>query len=158
VLVTIAVHSFPNTVAAITLASFYVFVACDAALFFAWTQAAAHIALCMALCLWVLPTRTGLPWWSGLIPAGSTFGVGVVVGILTRMASEADIDTLTGLLNRRGFDRALNTAIEQADRSGQALALVLVDLDRFPKVNDHLGHRAGGAALPKVAHNTAGLA
>lgn len=157
VLVTIAVHSFPNTVAAITLASFYVFVACDAALFFAWTQAAAHIALCMALCLWVLPTRAGLPWWSGLIPAGITFGVGVVVGILTRMASEADIDTLTGLLNRRGFDRALNAALEQADRSGQALALVLVDLDRFQKVNDHLGHRAGDAVLQKVADTWAAL-
>lgn len=157
VLVTIAVHSFPNTVAAITLASFYVFVACDAALFFAWSQAAAHIALCMALCLWVLPTREGLPWWSGVIPAGIAFGVGVVVGILTRMASEADIDTLTGLLNRRGFDRALNTAIEHADRSGQALALVLVDLDRFQKVNDHLGHRAGDAVLQKVATTWAGL-
>ncbi|NUP26515.1 MAG: bifunctional diguanylate cyclase/phosphodiesterase, partial [Nocardia sp.] len=154
---TVAVHSFPNTVAAITLASFYVFVACDAALFFAWTQAAAHIVLCMALCLWVLPTRAGLPWWAGVIPAGITFGVGVVVGILTRMASEADIDTLTGLLNRRGFDRALNSALEQADRSGQALALVLVDLDRFQKVNDHLGHRAGDAVLQKVADTWAAL-
>ncbi|ONM49195.1 putative bifunctional diguanylate cyclase/phosphodiesterase [Nocardia donostiensis] len=151
ILVTVAVHSFPNTIAAITLASFYVFIACDAALFFAWPQAAAHIAFAMALCLWVLPTRAGLPWWSGLVPAGVTFGVGVVVGILTRMASEADIDVLTGLLNRRGFDRALNTAIEHATRSGQSLALVLVDLDRFQKVNDHLGHRAGDAVLQRVA-------
>ncbi|MCP2291272.1 diguanylate cyclase/phosphodiesterase [Nocardia amikacinitolerans] len=150
VLVTIAVHSFPNTVGGISLASFYVFVACDAALFFRWSQAAAHIAFAMALCLWVLPARD-LPWWSGLIPAGVTFGVGVVVGILTRMASEADIDVLTGLLNRRGFDRALNTAIEQAGRSGQGLSLVLVDLDRFQKINDHLGHRAGDAVLQRVA-------
>lgn len=150
VLVTVAVHSFPNTVGAISLASFYVFVACDAALFFRWSQAAAHIAFAMVLCLWVLPTRD-LPWWSGMIPAGVTFGVGVVVGILTRMASEADIDVLTGLLNRRGFDRALNSAIELASRTGQGLSLVLVDLDRFQKINDHLGHRAGDAVLQRVA-------
>ncbi|WP_327111386.1 bifunctional diguanylate cyclase/phosphodiesterase [Nocardia sp. NBC_01730] len=154
VLVTIAVHSFPNTVGAISLAAFYVFIACDAALFFAWSQAAAHIAFALVLCLWVLPARPvtpALPWWSGLIPAGVTVGVGVVVGVLTRMASEADIDVLTGLLNRRGFDRALNTAIEQATRNGHGLALVLVDLDRFQKINDHLGHRAGDAVLQRVA-------
>ncbi|UGT59367.1 putative bifunctional diguanylate cyclase/phosphodiesterase [Nocardia asteroides] len=150
VLVTVAVHSFPNTVGAISLAAFYVFVACDAALFFAWPLAVAHIGFAMVMCLWALPTRD-LPGWSGVIPAGVTFGVGVVVGILTRMASEADIDTLTGLLNRRGFDRLLNAAIEQAGRTGQGLALVLVDLDRFRKINDHLGHRAGDAVLQRVA-------
>ncbi|KIA60708.1 hypothetical protein FG87_35325 [Nocardia vulneris] len=154
VLVTIAVYAFPNTVGAISLAAFYVFIACDAALFFAWSYAASHIAFALVLCLWVLPARPvepGLPWWSGLIPAGVTLGVGIVVGILTRMASEADIDVLTGLLNRRGFDRALNSAIEQASRTGQGLALVLVDLDRFQKINDHLGHRAGDAVLQRVA-------
>ncbi|WP_309234661.1 EAL domain-containing protein [Nocardia sp. XZ_19_385] len=156
VLVTIAVHSFPNTVGAISLAAFYVFVACDAALFFRWSQAAAHIAFAVVMCLLVLPTRD-LPWWSGLIPAGVTFGVGVVVGILTRMASEADIDVLTGLHNRRGFDRRLNSAIELATRTGQGLSLVLVDLDRFQKINDHLGHRAGDAVLQRVADTWSGL-
>jgi diguanylate cyclase len=150
VLVTIAVHDFPNLVGGITLASFYVFIACDAALFFAWPQAAAHIGFAMVLCLWVLPARD-LPWWSGLIPAGVTFGAGVVVGILTRMASDADIDVLTGWLNRRGFEKQLNPAIDAAGRSGQGLSLVLVDLDRFQKINDHLGHRAGDAVLQRVA-------
>ncbi|WP_278260826.1 bifunctional diguanylate cyclase/phosphodiesterase [Nocardia sp. AG03] len=150
VLVTIAVHDFPNLVGGITLASFYVFVACDAALFFAWPFAAAHIGFAMALCLWVLPDR-GLSWWSGLIPAGVTFGAGVVVGILTRMASDADIDVLTGLLNRRGFEKQLNPAIDAAGRGGHGLSLVLVDLDRFQKINDHLGHRAGDAVLQRVA-------
>ncbi len=156
VLITVAVHSFPNTVGAISLAAFYVFVACDAALFFRWSQASAHLAFAIVMCLLVLPTRD-LPWWSGMIPAGVTFGVGVVVGILTRMASEADIDVLTGLLNRRGFDRALNAAIESAARGGQGLSLVLVDLDRFRKINDHLGHRAGDAVLQRVADTWAAL-
>ncbi|WP_324192516.1 putative bifunctional diguanylate cyclase/phosphodiesterase [Nocardia transvalensis] len=150
VLVTVAVHWFPNTVGAISLAAFYVFIACDAAIFFAWQWVAAHVVFAVLLCLWVVPSR-GLPWWSGMIPAGVTVGVGIVVGILTRMASDADIDVLTGLLNRRGFDRALNGAIAHATRTGQGLALVLVDLDRFQKINDHLGHRAGDAVLQRVA-------
>ncbi|MTE12011.1 EAL domain-containing protein [Nocardia sp. CT2-14] len=150
VLVTIAVHWFPNTVGAISLAAFYVFVACDAAIFFSWRWLGAHLAFAIACCLWVVPSR-GLPWWSGIIPAGITFGIGIVVGILTRMASDADIDVLTGLLNRRGFDRALSNAIAHATRTGQGLALVLVDLDRFQKINDHLGHRAGDAVLQRVA-------
>ncbi|NKY49941.1 EAL domain-containing protein [Nocardia vermiculata] len=149
VLVTIAVHWFPNTVGAITLAAFYVFVAADAAIFFAWRLAAVHVTFAAVLCLLVVPSR-GLPWWSGIIPAGITVGIGIVVGILTRMASHADIDTLTGLMNRRGFDRALNAAIAHAGRTGQSLAVVLVDLDRFQKLNDHLGHRAGDALLQRT--------
>lgn len=149
VLVTVAVHWFPNTVGAISLAAFYVFVACDAAIFFSWRWLGAHLAFAIACCLWVVPSR-GLPWWSGIIPAGITLGIGIVVGILTRMASDADIDVLTGLLNRRGFDRALSNAIAHATRTGQGLALVLVDLDRFQKINDHLGHRAGDAVLQRV--------
>ncbi|MFB8009493.1 putative bifunctional diguanylate cyclase/phosphodiesterase [Nocardia sp. NPDC056000] len=149
VLVTVAVHWFPNTVGAISLAAFYVFVACDAAIFFAWKWLGAHLVFAVLCCLWVVPSR-GLPWWSGLIPAGITIGIGIVVGILTRMASDADIDVLTGLLNRRGFDRALANAIGHAQRTGQALSLVLVDLDRFQKINDHLGHRAGDAVLQRV--------
>ncbi|MQY22366.1 hypothetical protein NRB20_54810 [Nocardia sp. RB20] len=149
VLVTIAVHWFPNTVGAIGLSAFYAFIACDAAIFFAWQWVAAHVTFAVLLCLWVVPSRE-LPWWSGVISAGVAVGVGIVVGILTRMASDADIDMLTGLLNRRGFDRALSNAIAHAARTGQGLALVLVDLDRFQKINDHLGHRAGDAVLQRV--------
>ncbi|WP_245719903.1 putative bifunctional diguanylate cyclase/phosphodiesterase [Nocardia uniformis] len=156
VLVTIAVYWFPNTVGAITLAAFYVFVACDAAIFFSWRLLTAHLAFAVVCCLWVVPSR-GLPWWSGIIPSGITVGIGIVVGILTRMAADADIDVLTGLLNRRGFDRALNVAIAQAGRTGQGLALVLVDLDRFQKINDHLGHRAGDAVLQRVGDTWAKL-
>ncbi|MGV9414347.1 EAL domain-containing protein [Nocardia sp. NPDC003693] len=156
VLVTVAVHWFPNTVGAISLAAFYVFVACDAAIFFAYKWLGAHVLFAVVCCLWVVPSR-GLPWWSGLIPAGITVGIGIVVGILTRMASDADIDVLTGLLNRRGFDRALANAISHAQRTDQHLSLVLVDLDRFQKINDHLGHRAGDAVLQRVADTWAKL-
>lgn len=150
VLVTIAIHWFPNDVATITLASFFVFIACDAAFFFGWRIALAEIVFAVTCCMLALGSRDGLPWWSGLIPAGVTAVVGVVVGTLARMAADADIDVLTGLLNRRGFDRTLNAEIATATRLDQRPALVLVDLDRFQKINDHLGQRAGDAVLQQV--------
>lgn len=60
-------------------------------------------------------------------------------------------DPLTGLLNRREFDRVLAEESERARRFGTAVALVLVDLDHFKRVNDRHGHPAGDAVLCEVA-------
>jgi diguanylate cyclase (GGDEF)-like protein len=60
----------------------------------------------------------------------------------------AVVDPLTGLRNRREFERAL-TAIGQGSR--EAATLIYVDLDHFKKLNDTLGHPAGDAALKHVA-------
>lgn len=150
-LVTIAIHWFPSTIATISLAAFYVFIACDAAFFFSRRMAAAQIAFAVLAGMVALASRQGLPWWTGLIPAGCTVVVGVVVGLLARLAADADIDVLTGLLNRRGFDRLLNAEIGRASRMDTRPALVLVDLDRFQKINDHLGQRAGDAVIQQVA-------
>ncbi len=60
-------------------------------------------------------------------------------------------DALTGLLNRREFDRVLVEECERALRFGAALTLVLVDLDHFKRINDAHGHPAGDAVLREVA-------
>ncbi|WP_404364654.1 diguanylate cyclase [Marinobacter sp.] len=60
-------------------------------------------------------------------------------------------DGLTGLRNRRHFDAALQEAISLANRENCWLALILVDLDFFKKLNDEHGHQAGDAALRHVA-------
>jgi diguanylate cyclase (GGDEF)-like protein len=60
-------------------------------------------------------------------------------------------DPLTGLLNRRGFLEASDGALVRGRRSGRPVAVVLVDLDHFKRVNDTLGHPAGDAALQAVA-------
>jgi diguanylate cyclase (GGDEF)-like protein len=60
-------------------------------------------------------------------------------------------DGLTGIANRRRFDKALTTEWSRAARSGQALALAMIDVDRFKKYNDHYGHQAGDDCLRKVA-------
>jgi diguanylate cyclase len=61
----------------------------------------------------------------------------------------AHTDPLTGLLNRRGLDAALATAL-QAARPGQPTAVFLLDLDGFKAINDDLGHEVGDALLVAV--------
>ncbi len=60
-------------------------------------------------------------------------------------------DGMTAIANRRRFDEALATEWSRAARHGQALALAMIDVDRFKKYNDHYGHQAGDECLRKVA-------
>ncbi|HSW12204.1 MAG TPA: diguanylate cyclase [Solimonas sp.] len=72
----------------------------------------------------------------------------------TEMAAQhlATRDTLTGLLNRRGFDQALSAARARRLRDpGLEIALLLIDLDFFKQVNDRHGHEAGDTVLRRVA-------
>ena len=66
-----------------------------------------------------------------------------------RVLSERD--PLTGLLNRRGFEIALGSAIARAQRANSGLGLLLLDLDDFKSVNDTLGHDAGDELLVEIA-------
>lgn len=56
-------------------------------------------------------------------------------------------DALTGLYDRRSFDRLLEMAIARSTRYGWPFTLVLLDLDHFKTLNDEQGHQAGDAAL-----------
>ena len=56
-------------------------------------------------------------------------------------------DPLTGALNRKGMDEALDTEVARARRHGSNLCMALLDIDNFKKLNDSLGHAAGDAAL-----------
>ncbi len=63
----------------------------------------------------------------------------------------ADHDALTGLLNRRAFERELERHVDHVGRYGPRGAAVLIDIDLFKNVNDTLGHRAGDQLIGKVA-------
>jgi len=67
------------------------------------------------------------------------------------LEGETQRDELTGIANRRGFDRRLGAALAERLQSGQPLALLLVDVDYFKAYNDSLGHPAGDACLGTIA-------
>ena len=81
--------------------------------------------------------------------------VGLAVAILTqlnaRLRAEAHTDSLTGLLNRTGFAAAATRERAMAGRRGEPLALAVIDLDDFKRVNDRGGHAAGDRLLVDLA-------
>ncbi|HWA85244.1 MAG TPA: diguanylate cyclase [Opitutus sp.] len=76
---------------------------------------------------------------------------------LAALRQLATRDQLTGLLNRREFDRILAEEAERWQRFGRPFALVLVDIDHFKMVNDIHGHQAGDAVLQEVARRLTAL-
>jgi len=62
----------------------------------------------------------------------------------------ADHDPLTGLLNRRSFNRALDDHVARVKRFGAIGAVLLVDLDNFKYYNDTQGHRAGDSLIVRI--------
>jgi diguanylate cyclase (GGDEF)-like protein len=93
-----------------------------------------------------------------LAGAGTTVAIQFLKGRLVRaelhQRTMAELDPLTGVSNRRGFDLAL----ERAAATHEPYALILVDLDDFKRVNDEQGHPAGDAVLQSVAMATAAVA
>jgi diguanylate cyclase (GGDEF)-like protein/PAS domain S-box-containing protein len=72
-------------------------------------------------------------------------------GLTRQMTYQASHDALTGLVNRREFERRLQEAMESAESGSTAHALCYLDLDRFKVVNDTCGHTAGDNMLREVA-------
>jgi len=71
-----------------------------------------------------------------------------VLEYINEVASE---DYLTGTLNRRGMEEALEREFSRADRHHTALCIAMMDIDHFKKINDALGHSTGDEALAHFA-------
>lgn len=83
--------------------------------------------------------------------------------IAVRKASErqalhmAETDPLTGFLNRRSFNECVDRQIANAARNGQAVVLMMVDLDNFKQVNDFNGHNTGDLLLRECSRRIAAI-
>ena len=68
-----------------------------------------------------------------------------------QLAYQANHDALTGLPNRLMLQHKLDAALQDALKTGNSLAVVFVDLDRFKQINDTLGHEIGDVVLQQIA-------
>ncbi len=88
-------------------------------------------------------------------------GVATILSVtIVRRAQQllylASRDRLTGLFNRGHFDRVLLTSVDAASREGRPIALALLDIDHFKRINDDHGHELGDRALRQVAELLSG--
>ena len=70
---------------------------------------------------------------------------------LDRVSSQARHDPLTGALNRKGMDEAMNRELSNVRRKETPLSISLLDIDNFKKLNDTKGHATGDQALAHLA-------
>jgi diguanylate cyclase (GGDEF)-like protein len=75
----------------------------------------------------------------------------VLQRLTTRLREQSVRDGLTGLLNRRAMDAALERQWARQQRARTPLSVLMVDIDHFKLVNDRLGHAAGDEVLRKLA-------
>ena len=71
--------------------------------------------------------------------------------VTSELRASADADPLTGLANRRCLAERIRQAQERSARDGTLLALIMLDLDNFKRVNDSMGHAQGDLILERVA-------
>jgi diguanylate cyclase len=85
-----------------------------------------------------------------------TFDITELHATQRQLEQLAHVDALTGLPNRRQFDARMAEAMGRARRSGQAMAVLFLDVDHFKAINDTLGHAGGDAVLGEFARRLKG--
>jgi len=97
--------------------------------------------------------NVGFSYLSMVLALATVIGLLWLALTVHRMALHkmAQTDSLTGLLNRRAFEEILRRDLLRSDRGGNALGIMLIDLDYFKQVNDSLGHFAGDDVLRRIA-------
>lgn len=96
----------------------------------------------------VIPGVPGL-FWLGFLALIVAVGI-TAAGKWARAEVNALTDTLTGLPRRHVFEEGLQREAERMRRSGGKMAVVVIDLDHFKRINDTWGHRMGDEVLTRV--------
>ena len=87
-----------------------------------------------------------------LLVAVALLVMGMMVhDVLADATSKSETDSLSGLMNRRGFEHHAETARREAARHGIPVSLVIADLDHFKRVNDTYGHACGDRVIRAFA-------
>jgi len=139
----------------------YLWVGLYSSYFFPWPVATGQAVVAAASYAAVLAAQqpAGVPLDRFVIAVGTlvvTVGLvcvlrGQIERLIGTLSDAARTDALTGLRNRRAFQETLEIELERSRRSGQPVAVLVADLDRFKAVNDRLRHHGGDAALRRVA-------
>jgi diguanylate cyclase (GGDEF)-like protein len=119
--------------------------------FFIW-------ALCFLVHPWIVPYRAYADIASHVWNMQkSLISIGMILVMLEEQVSTnrwlALHDELTGLPNRRSFEDRLCGALNRSRRASSSLAVVMLDLNGFKRINDSLGHHAGDQVLREIAMN-----
>lgn len=96
-----------------------------------------------------LINRAGLTLPQDLLPGSAPWLQALVDALCTLSSS----DPLTGLVNRRLFEAALDGEVDRVARSGETALLLLADIDHFKRVNDTHGHSAGDLVIQAVGRS-----
>ena len=126
------------------------------------------VAALLAPALLAFQTLAGQPVSGGAIAAASAtlfllviLRMSGLVGELEARSSQVEVlarhDALTGVMNRRGWDERLPVELARARRTGEPVAVALLDLDHFKSYNDRWGHQAGDDLLRAITAAWAAL-
>ena len=74
----------------------------------------------------------------------------IIVDLHRRLLDQAIVDPLTGVFNRRHMERSLSDTIERQRRNSAPASLLLIDVDRFKRINDQFGHATGDSVLKGI--------
>jgi two-component system, cell cycle response regulator len=74
-----------------------------------------------------------------------------VVQYQQHLEYQTQVDSLTGLFNRRAFENKMNEEFERSKRYHNPLSVLILDIDNFKMINDTYGHHGGDAALVKIS-------
>ncbi|WP_025274284.1 putative bifunctional diguanylate cyclase/phosphodiesterase [Haloglycomyces albus] len=89
--------------------------------------------------------------WMVVTVALPLFGLHYLLRVMAQREREAETDSLTGLLNRRGFQSECERKLLDAAETETAVAVVVLDVDRFSEINNALGHGIGDRVLRELA-------
>ncbi len=117
------------------------------------------VVAAMAAVAWTLSQQVRgapvFPWgpfaWNALMHFAVLSAVGWLLAALEAEMVSARHDYLTRLFNRRHFAQSLAAERSRSARTGEPFSVLSIDLDRFKRLNDTLGHAAGDEALKAVA-------